>query len=447
VICDEVQAAITVPVAEGRVISSTVLLSMFRRVVAIAVPLASLVAACGASGVTPDSGTDGKTDGYVQDAPHDVNPDGDVQDAPPDMNADGFVPDAPPDESADVSHDATDASVEAAIDATDATDTGPDAPSPPAVCGDGLVEPGEKCDVPGRLCVDCHYTMWAQCFGFGLNSDISPCRNLAGAERARCETLLECVVRNDNLSVCGSANLANGGGGDTCPKMFYSPGLTGCFCSDDACTKGADGDCAAAFQAAAGSTDVAEVRRQLVTSGTVLHDVATFMAFAYCNERCFQYYSGFNIFPGGVFGGDSIVLNEVDIDQPGADTREFIEYFNGTGGPYDFSGQDLVLFVQGKRVLTVPLDGIVPNGGYLVVGSAAVTVPANVKKIDVPGTTDVIPNNSVITLLPHGAPDPAQIPTSGYGDSADGSACVIPNGASAGALPCSTPTPGARNVQ
>jgi len=322
------------------------------------------------------------------------------------------------------------------------------------VCGDGLVQTGEQCEVPGRLCVDCRITYWASCRYSG-DTEPAPCGSYAGADRTRCETLLECVVRNDNVNVCGGANFGN-----TCVRPAYSASLTGCFCSDDACTKGADGDCAAAFQVAAGSTDLAEVRRQLVTSGTMVNKVATWVARAYCDERCSKYMGGVMIPSGATVGGNWVVVNEVDFDQVGADTREFIELFNGTGGPYDFSREDLVVFnTQGKRVLTVPLDGIVQNGGYLVVGSAAVTVPAGVKKIDLPGTADAIPNDSklYITTVPRGGPDPANVTTAYIefrdSDTMEGSTCVLPNGAvnvggQSNILPtCATPTPGARNVQ
>jgi len=288
------------------------------RVVAIVGLLASVAAACSSPGGTPDGGIDGK-------------PDGNVQDAPPDGIAD-VTPDATDAPVAEVSSDATDAPVEAAFDAPveaavdapveaatdapvdtviDAVEAGPDT-APPVVCGDGLVQTGEQCEVPGRLCVDCRITYWASCRYSG-DTEPAPCGSYAGADRTRCETLLECVVRNDNVNVCGGANFGN-----TCVRPAYSASLTGCFCSDDACTKGADGDCAAAFQVAAGSTDLAEVRRQLVTSGTMVNKVATWVARAYCDERCSKYMGGVMIPSGATVGGNWVVVNEVDFVQDAA---------------------------------------------------------------------------------------------------------------------------------
>jgi hypothetical protein len=84
----------------------------------------------------------------------------------------------------------------------------------------------------------------------------------------------------------------------------------------------------------------------------------------------------------------ALVLNEVDYDQPGGDTVEFVEIYNGTSAPFDLSNVALVL-VNGStgdeydRFSLAPA-GALASGGYLVVGSAALlaTVPVGTATID-----------------------------------------------------------------
>ena len=75
-----------------------------------------------------------------------------------------------------------------------------------------------------------------------------------------------------------------------------------------------------------------------------------------------------------------LVINEIDYDQPGTDTGEFIELYNGTGATVDLTNLSIV-FVNGSATppaeyLRVNLDaqGSLPAGGFLVVADNAVTV-------------------------------------------------------------------------
>jgi hypothetical protein len=191
----------------------------------------------------------------------------------------------------------------------------------------------------------------------------------------------------------------------------------------------------------------------------------SFLEFASCNQHCRpRVYTPLIPVQGSNHGGLSFIVNEINHVQEGSDPGEFIEIFNGTGGPVGFAGKDLVGFVGGARVLTVPLDGVIANGGYLVVGGAAVAVPAGVKKLDLPPGANVIPDTSLFTIafLPTGAPDPNPVPNeSGFdqaspdapaGGSQEGSACLIPNGVDRQdwrrpVIHCETATPGALNVR
>jgi hypothetical protein len=79
-----------------------------------------------------------------------------------------------------------------------------------------------------------------------------------------------------------------------------------------------------------------------------------------------------------------LVINEIDYDQIGADTAEFVEVYNGTGSPVNLANLALV-FIDGSNsgtYLSVNLGpGSLPAGGYVVVASAAVVVPAPSIKI------------------------------------------------------------------
>jgi hypothetical protein len=87
---------------------------------------------------------------------------------------------------------------------------------------------------------------------------------------------------------------------------------------------------------------------------------------------------------GNVCYQSHLVINEIDYDQVGADMNEFVEVYNGTGSPVALTNLSLV-FIDGANnnaYLTVSLgSGTLPAGGYLVVGSATVTVPAPSIKI------------------------------------------------------------------
>lgn len=73
-----------------------------------------------------------------------------------------------------------------------------------------------------------------------------------------------------------------------------------------------------------------------------------------------------------------LVINEVDYDQVGTDSNEFVEIFNPTGLAIDLADYKL-LFVNGStNTVYTPVDlspaGILAAGGYLVVASNTVVV-------------------------------------------------------------------------
>jgi hypothetical protein len=99
-----------------------------------------------------------------------------------------------------------------------------------------------------------------------------------------------------------------------------------------------------------------------------------------------------------------LVLNEIDYDQSGTDTKEFLEICNGTGGPVALDGL-AVIFVNGgttppAEYRRVTLSGTLNAGAYLVLAAP-----------DIPDT-DIAPGATVIRMprtsdgfAQNGAPD------------------------------------------
>ena len=90
-----------------------------------------------------------------------------------------------------------------------------------------------------------------------------------------------------------------------------------------------------------------------------------------------------------------LVINEVDVDQPGADSAEFIELHNATAEDAPLTGLQLALYnAAATEYATYPLDGagdVLAAGGYLVLGSANVLadladLPAPVPTIELTGS-------------------------------------------------------------
>jgi large repetitive protein len=183
--------------------------------------------------------------------------------------------------------------------------------------------------------------------------------------------------------------------------------------------------------------------------------------------------------------GAGLVINEVDYDNIGTDTAEFVEIYNGGALAVPLAGYTL-FFVNGANntvYTTVDLGpaGTIMPGQYLVVGATSVvsTIPASALRIDagavsnylqngspdglalVSTTTEtlvdslsyegsitaaVIPGFAAPVNLVHGTPTPVA-----DSNTVQGSLCRLPNGAdthddATDWKLCSTPTPGAANT-
>lgn len=106
-------------------------------------------------------------------------------------------------------------------------------------------------------------------------------------------------------------------------------------------------------------------------------------------------------------GPPTILINEVDADQPGTDSAEFVELTDGGVGNTDLSGLTLVFF-NGSNDLSydaIDLDGISTNAdGYAVVCANAVTV-ANCDLDDGPDTNFIHNGADAIALYEGDAVD------------------------------------------
>lgn len=103
------------------------------------------------------------------------------------------------------------------------------------------------------------------------------------------------------------------------------------------------------------------------------------------------------------------VLNEVDYDQTGADTAEFVEIFNPFSVDIDLTNLAVVFLSQSQNpneYMRVPLSGTLAAGGYLVIASAGVTVPATATKVALP---NAIQNGSATSPIGLAIIDTAQL--------------------------------------
>jgi hypothetical protein len=123
--------------------------------------------------------------------------------------------------------------------------------------------------------------------------------------------------------------------------------------------------------------------------------------------------------PGGPAAPGTLVINEVDYDQPGTDTLEFVEIYNPTGAAVSLDGLALIFInggggVEYGRVMLSPGVETLPPGEHLVVGSSNVNVPPGTLQVFVQfafsiqnGSPDGIAlfdlvNNTLIDALSYG---------------------------------------------
>lgn len=103
-----------------------------------------------------------------------------------------------------------------------------------------------------------------------------------------------------------------------------------------------------------------------------------------------------------------VSISEIDSDQSGADTREFVELYDGGAGNTSLSGYHLVLFngADGSAYQTFSLSGKQTNAlGYFVIGNASVSPSPGLTLTN--GTLQNGPDAAALYKLPNGFPVPA----------------------------------------
>jgi len=179
------------------------------------------------------------------------------------------------------------------------------------------------------------------------------------------------------------------------------------------------------------------------------------------------------------------VINEIDYDQPGTDSAEYVELYNPAASTITLDGIEAV-FLNGNAMPAtayapspIALTGTLASGAYLVIGVAAVTVPTGVTKITITPATNAIqngPNDAIVFIqtstgavldavswggacnqmsvmgVPGNPPCDEGTPTTAIdSNTVAGSLCRNPNGSdtdnnSTDFVFCATSTPGAANM-
>ena len=100
-----------------------------------------------------------------------------------------------------------------------------------------------------------------------------------------------------------------------------------------------------------------------------------------------------------VLGGSvasGIVINEVDYDNVGTDSSEYLELYNPSTSGTTLAGLSVVLVNGATNTDYASIDltpiGTLPAGAYLVIAGASVTVPSAALKLDPLWTQDEIQN-------------------------------------------------------
>jgi cysteine-rich repeat protein len=95
----------------------------------------------------------------------------------------------------------------------------------------------------------------------------------------------------------------------------------------------------------------------------------------------------------------TLVINEVDYDQVGTDTTEYIELYNGSASAVSLANLAVVL-VNGSNSLEynrfdlAPVAATLPAGGYLVISNANVTIPGTALHLVLAAMQDVVQNGA-----------------------------------------------------
>ena len=98
----------------------------------------------------------------------------------------------------------------------------------------------------------------------------------------------------------------------------------------------------------------------------------------------------------GFAGLTTLIITELDYDQPGTDNAEFIEIYNPNDEPVDLAGYKIETINGGEEppeiAKTFPLSGTIPAKGYAVIAASTVVIANGATVIRFASDTDNIQN-------------------------------------------------------
>jgi lamin tail-like protein/EGF domain-containing protein len=82
----------------------------------------------------------------------------------------------------------------------------------------------------------------------------------------------------------------------------------------------------------------------------------------------------------------TLVINEIDYDQPSGDTEEFVELYNASANPFDLTGLTVITFNGNgdEEVARYDLSGTLEPGAFFLLANAGVNIPIGVASIQLP---------------------------------------------------------------
>ncbi len=301
----------------------------------------------------------------------------------------------------------------------------------PTGCGNGVMTANEACDDGNAINGDnCDNNCTRTACGNGIMTDAESCDDGNAVLGDGCD---DGATGNCTVSACGNgvragAEICDDGNaalGDGCDDgTTGNCTVSGCgngvragaeICDDgnaalgDGCDDGATGNCT-----------VSSCGNGVIAGAETCDDGDATANGNGCTSTCLI---------------DHLVINEIDYDQVGNDSAEYIEIFNGSGGAISLAGYKVVLVngssTPGAAYTTFDLSGAgtLASGGYLVIGSTTLLATINAT-LEIPmgfatnniqnGNPDGIAliddtNNVVIDALAYGGAMAANLSSFGIG--------------------------------